>query len=101
MQIKKKSEKKRGIFAKVVNLIIYEDFIARIFILQGAFFTAIIAGFLFGAWFNLNAFIQGILILVFYSIESCYLLLVYEHNLNIWYNLFGYILILIFLVKMF
>ena len=95
------NESKKSLLGKFIDAVVYKDFIARIFILQGAFFTAIILGFLMGQWFGFNNFIQGIFVLIFYLIETCYLLFIYERNLNIWYSLFTYLLIFVYLVKMF
>ena len=99
------SEKKRGKKMSknqsrgFLDLVFYKDFIAEIFILQGAFFTAIILGLLIGYWFGLNDFFQGIIILCFYTIESAYFFLIYERHLNILYTIFTYVLIFIYIAK--
>lgn len=99
--VKKKRAKKKEMKLpqSLNNLIFYKDFIASLFILQGAFFTAIILGLLMGQFFGLNFFFQGILILCFYTIESAYFFLIYERHLNIYYTVLTYLLIFIFIAK--
>lgn len=101
---KKKKIVKKSEFEKFARLILDRNFVSKLLLMQGVFFTAIIFGYLVDYLMNISGFVKGLLILIAYLIESCYLLLVWEDNkrfkrILIGYSIVACSIIAIFLIK--